>query len=101
MLKNRFILPSILSIMYIFSCIIAFSFHIARPATDKFSGMFIVLLTMPWSLLEALFHDLVIASIFDYRFNDFVWYVSSVIWVIVNTILIFVICNKMRKQKGV
>jgi hypothetical protein len=99
MLKNRFILPSILSIMYVFSCIMAFSFHIARPATDKFSAMFIGILTMPWSLLEALFHDLIIAPIFNYTFSSVVLNISLVVWVIVNTFLIFIICNKIRKQR--
>ncbi len=99
MLKHRFSLPSILSIVYFFSCIMAFAFHITRHETDKFSAMFIAILTMPWSLLESLFHDLIIATILHFEFSHVLKNITMAIWVIVNTVLIFIVCNKMRKQR--
>jgi hypothetical protein len=99
MLKNRFTLPIILSAMYVFSCTMAFMFHIVRHETDKFSAMFIAILTLPWSLLESLFHDFIIATIFHFEFSYLLKNITMAIWVIVNTILIFIITHKIRKQR--
>lgn len=52
MLKRKLLIPSILSLIYVLLCIMAFAFHIARHETDKFSAMFIAVLTLPWSFLN-------------------------------------------------
>jgi hypothetical protein len=79
----------------------AFSFYIARHETDKFSAMFIGILTMPWGLLEALFHDFILAPMFNYTFSPVVKNISLVVWVIINTVLIFFFAYKTSKQEGV
>ncbi len=77
MRKNKIIIPVISSFLYIFACIIAFTFYHARPETDQFSSMFIAMLTMPWILLQGLLY-VITASIFNYTLNDLVWYISFV-----------------------
>lgn len=98
MFKIRTIVPFLLIIIYCFLCILALIYQISRPETDKFSGIFMVALTLPWSFLEALFHDLVVASIFNYRFTVLFWYITFVLWVIINTILLFMISRRILKK---
>jgi len=100
MLNNkRAILPFIISGLYLIASIVAFIFHIGRHETDKFSAMFIAILTLPWSLLESLIHDIVISNIFHFEFNYIMKNITMSIWVIVNTIIIFFITKKIMKQK--
>ncbi|MBP1762716.1 MAG: hypothetical protein H6Q64_2258 [Firmicutes bacterium] len=97
--KRKLLIPSILSLIYVLLCIMAFAFHIARHETDKFSAMFIAVLTLPWSFLESLFHDLVISTIFHFEFNYFMKNITISIWVILNAALIFFIVKKILNKQ--
>ena len=99
MLKHRLSRPIILTFIYVLFCIFAFVFHIARHETDKFSALFIAMLTMPWSLCFALFKDFIIATIFDYSFNYMGKNIILSLFVIVNATIIFFIAQKTREKK--
>ncbi|KQC09246.1 MAG: hypothetical protein APR62_02840 [Smithella sp. SDB] len=93
MLKRKLLTPSILSAIYVLLCILAFGFHIARHETDKFSAMFIGILTMPWSFVASLlisFIEIITKYEFKYIGNNII----LLICVIVNTVLIFFIAKK-------
>jgi len=92
--KWKILIPSTLSIIYVFMCIWAFGFHIARHGTDKFSAMFIGILTLPWSFITSLltsFIELITKYEFKYMENNII----LIICAIVNTFLIFIITRIM------
>jgi hypothetical protein len=93
MLKRNLLIPSIVSLVYVLFCIMAFAFHITRYETDKFSGMFIALFTLPWSLFGALCYDFIISPIF-FEFHDFLMIIIMSVGVILNAALIFFVSKK-------
>ena len=95
---RKFKMSVILSIIYIVLCILAFAFHLAKM--DKFSAMFIGILTMPGSLIEALAYDIIINPIFNIEFNSYTWNVSLGIWVFINAVLIFFITTRLISKKN-
>ena len=97
MLIRKHKVPIILSIIYASLCLSAFAFHIIER--EMFSAMFISILTLPWIILEGLTYSIIINPIFGIEFRSPVWDVSYVIWTIVNTILIYFICNRQREKK--
>jgi len=97
MIKRQYKIPIIISIIYIVLCVLAFAFNMAKR--EMFSAMFIVMLTLPWSFLTALTHDVILNPIFNIQFNTIIFDVSYVAWVIVNTFLIFFIYNRYKGKK--
>jgi len=100
MLIKLFNKPAIFSGTYIILSIIAFAYHIIRHGYDKFSAIFIGMLTMPWSLLVALTHDLIIAGIFKYEIGYFGKNIILIICVIVNASLIFAVANRKKVKNA-
>lgn len=94
--KQKLYLPIILSSIYVLLSILAFSFHIVMHETDKYSAIFIGILTMPWSFFESLFHDLIISTILNYEFSYTLKNFTMSVWVILNATLIFFIVRKLN-----
>ena len=101
MLKRELLIPSILTIIYVLLCVLAFIFMMSQPATDKFAAIFIAALTQPWSFLIALFINL-LEIIFNFEFKYIENNIILLICVVVNTALVFFIANKImiKKRKG-
>ncbi len=93
MFKRELLVPSILCILYVVSCVWAFSFMISRPG-DKFSAMFIGILTMPWSFLIAFPLNL-IEVIFNFEFVHVDKKIILLICAIINTVLVFFLARKV------
>ena len=81
---------------YILLCIFAFAYHIVRHEGDKFSAIFIAILTMPWLLFAALIKDAIIAMIFHYEFGFIGNNIILLACVIINAVLIFAISEKIN-----
>ena len=94
MTKRQYKIPITLSIIYIVLCVLAFTFCIVK---EYFACMFIIMLTLPWSFLVSLTHDIILNPIFNIQFDTIIFDVSYVAWVIVNTFLIFFIYNRIKK----
>jgi hypothetical protein len=97
MSKQKLIPPTIWSFVYLVLCIWAFGFHVMRHETDKFSAIFIGLLTMPWSFIESLIHDLIISPIFHFEFSYALKNITMSAWVILNTLVLYLILKKLTK----
>jgi hypothetical protein len=85
-------------------CIASFVFHWAR-AYDKFSAMFIGILTMPWSLGFALFKDLIIAGVFNYEIGFLGINIMLTAFTLINADIIYffiarIIDNKSFERAG-
>lgn len=96
-MKKRYNQAAVISVAYLLLCAAAFYYHILRHEYDKFSAIFIGILTLPWSLIAAFFKDLIIAGTFQYEFDYVGNAVILLICAVINTILIFIIFNKRKK----
>jgi hypothetical protein len=98
MIKRKNSFGVFISIIYISLCSLSLIYHINRHQFDKFSSIFISILTAPWSLSFALFKDLIIASIFHYEFSFLGNTIVFLISILINT-LIIIIFFRFRKFK--
>lgn len=89
---------AILTGSYIILCVIAFSYHMVRHEYDKFSTIFIGLLTLPWSFIVALMKDIIIANVFHYELNFVGNNIILLVCAMVNTVLIYAVSNKKSKK---
>lgn len=88
-MKNKTrILGYALPAVYLLLCSLSFAYYIYRHSSDKFSAIFIVALTLPWSFVIFFLKDVVgLAFDFDPTYVDA--NIVLVILVFVNTVLIF------------
>lgn len=89
MTNQRFSKAKIFFFMYILLCFFAFMYHVMRPAADKFSAIFITLLTLPWSVLIVLFIDFIIYPVFHYELNSVVTNLLIFVSVVINALLLY------------
>jgi len=98
MLKQRLIVPIILTFIYVLACIVAFFYLINNHETDKLLlTMIIGILTMPWSLFFALFKDFILSPVFV--FSSIERTIILTLFAIVNAIIIFFIARKITSHK--
>jgi hypothetical protein len=78
-------------------CVAAFAYHFARTAHDKFSAIFLVILTAPWTGLYAILKDSVIATVFHYEIGFVGNTIAMIVSALINTGLIFYFSTKLNR----
>jgi len=66
-------------------------------AYDKFSAMFVGILTMPWSLGFALFKDIILAGLFQYEIGTFGKNIMLIVFALLNTGLIYFLIARTKR----
>jgi hypothetical protein len=89
------------SFIYTVLCAVSFLYHISRHSTDKFSAIFIGILTMPWSLLTALVKDLIIYQFLRYELNYIEKNIILIACIFLNNFLIFLYFNYSKNKSNV
>lgn len=98
MFTRKLLIPSVMSLIYVLLCIMAFAFHITRHETGKFSAMFIAVLTLPWSFVAVIFTSIIeITTKYEFKYmgNNIILLICA----IANTILIFKIIKKILSKR--
>ena len=80
--------------VYVVISIAAFIYHIVRHSSDKFSAIFMAVLTLPWSFFVILIKDTVIAHTFNYEIGFHGKNILYALLVVINVKLINIFFNK-------
>jgi len=93
MFANQSKLPMILTSIYIAISILAFILMFATMATESLSGIFVVLVAMPWSILFTQLIDIIGSN--SIALNT----VLMVLGVGINALIIFVFFSFLTRKK--
>ena len=84
----------VLVIIYLLLCLFSYLYHVNRNDFDKFSAIFIGILTVPWGLGFLLIMNLIIYPIFKFELTSFWINIVLLVSVSINTFLIYFITDK-------
>lgn len=96
-MKKQYYIALTASGVYVALCLAAFAYHFARTSHDKFSAIFLVILTAPWCGLYAIFKDSVIATVFNYEIGFLGNTIALIVFALINTGLIYYFTARLNR----